>query len=118
MGEMWSRPVDARRSGRDDGGAWLETAGHATIAPARLERTLRLTGDEPVLRARYRITNLDVRPLPFVWGIHPAFAVTEAHRIDLPGRTMLVGVSSDAVMGEAGADVSRGRTSRCPTVAG
>jgi hypothetical protein len=44
-----------------------------TIAPARVERTLELCGDEPVLTARYRITSLDVRPLPYTWGIHPLY---------------------------------------------
>jgi len=101
MGEMWSVPWSAC-IGQGDGSAWVETIGHATIAPARLERTLRLDDDAPVLRARYRITNLDVRPLPFLWGIHPAFAVTSAHRIDLPATTALVGVSSGPTMGEVG----------------
>jgi len=67
-----------------------------------MTRTLVLQGDAPVLRARYRIDNLDVRPLPYTWGIHPAFAVTPDHRIDLPARDVLVGVSSDPSMGEAG----------------
>ena len=102
MGETWSVPWEAR-AGAVDGRAWVEAAGHATIAPARLERTLSLDGDAPVLRARYRITNLDVRPLPFLWGIHPCFAVTPAHRIDLPPGEMLVGVSSGPAMGEVGA---------------
>ncbi len=102
MGETWSVPCDVR-CGADDGAAWVETVGHATIAPACVERTLRLDGDAPVLRARYRITNLDVRPLPFLWGIHPSFAVTAGHRIDIPGSSMLVGVSSDPLMGELGA---------------
>jgi hypothetical protein len=101
MGETWSVPWDAR-TGADDGAAWVEAAGHATIAPARLERVLRIQGDEPFLRARYRITNLDVRPLPFLWGIHPCFAVTTAHRIDHPATDMLVGVSSGPEMGGVG----------------
>jgi galactose mutarotase-like enzyme len=101
MGETWSVPWGAR-VGAGDGAAWVETVGHATIAAARLERTLRLDGDAPVVRARYRITNLDIRPLPYLWGIHPCFAVTSGHRIDHPARTMLVGVSSDPLMGEVG----------------
>jgi galactose mutarotase-like enzyme len=64
-------------------------------------RRLELRAGEGILRARYRIENLDVRPLPFTWGIHPAFAVTPAHRIDHPGSAMLVGVSSDPSLGVA-----------------
>ncbi len=101
MGELWSVPwtADVGIAGER---AWVAARGLGTMAPARLERTLELRGDEPVLRAHYRLTNLDVRPLPFLWGIHPAFAVTPAHRIDHPGREMLVGVSSGPTMGEVG----------------
>jgi galactose mutarotase-like enzyme len=74
------------------------------IAPARFERRLELRASEGVLRVFYRITSLDVRPLPFTWGIHPAFAVTPAHRIDLPPARMVVGVSSGLSMGEEGAE--------------
>lgn len=101
MGELWSAPWTAQ-SGSVRERAWIQATGLATMAPARFERTLELRGNEPVLRAHYRITNLDVRPLPFLWGIHPAFAVTPAHRIDHPGRQMLVGVSSGPTLGMAG----------------
>jgi galactose mutarotase-like enzyme len=40
--------------------------------------------------------------LPYTWGIHPAFAVTPAHRIDHPGREVLVGFASDPSLGVAG----------------
>lgn len=98
MGEMWCVPWTADVSAAP-GEASVTTVGFGTIAPARVERTLTLRGDEPVLRARYRITNLDVRPLPYTWGIHPSFAATPAHRIDHPATAMLVGVSSDPSMG-------------------
>ena len=101
MGELWSVPWVAAVGAANDR-AWITATGVATMAPAQLERTLELRGDEPVLRAHYRLTNLDVRPLTFLWGIHPAFAVTPAHRIDLPGHEMLVGVSSGPSMGEVG----------------
>lgn len=102
MGELWSVPWSVEEADAVEGSAVLTTTGLATIAPARLERTLELRGDEPILRARYRLTNLDVRPLPFLWGIHPCFAVSPANRIDLPARRMLIGVSSDPAMGEVG----------------
>jgi galactose mutarotase-like enzyme len=98
MGEMWCVPWTAAVASAP-GEASVTTTGFGTIAPARMERTLVLRGDEPVLRSRYRITSLDVRPLPYTWGIHPVFAVTPHHRIDLPADRMLVGVSSDPSMG-------------------
>ena len=101
MGELWCVPWTASSSQTEDE-ASVRTTAFGTIAPARFERTLTLVGDEPILRARYRIESLDVRPLPFTWGIHPAFAVSDHHRIDHPGRRMLVGVSSAPSMGEVG----------------
>jgi galactose mutarotase-like enzyme len=101
MGELWCVPWSAEASSDGDE-ASITASGFSTIAAARFERRLSLRADEPVLRAHYRIENLDVRPLPFTWGIHPAFAVTPEHRIDHPGRKMLVGVASDPSMGVAG----------------
>jgi len=101
MGELWCVPWAAEASSDGDT-ASITATGFGTIAAARFERRLSLRGNEPIVRAHYRIDNLDVRPLPFTWGIHPAFAVTPAHRIDHPGREMLVGVSSDSTMGVAG----------------
>jgi galactose mutarotase-like enzyme len=101
MGELWCVPWTATVSGSGDE-ATITTSAFATIAPARFERRLTLRAGEPVLRVRYRIENLDVRPLPFTWGIHPAFAVSAAHRIDHPGSAMLVGVASDPTLGIAG----------------
>ena len=101
MGELWCLPWVAE-TGRDADSAWIRSTVQTTIAPAIFERRLELRGDEPVLRVHYRIRNLDVRALAFTWGIHPAFAVTPTHRIDHPGREMLVGVSSDSSMGAAG----------------
>ena len=103
MGELWCVPWEASiRSSADGNEGVIEAAGFGTVAAARVERTLVLRAGEPVLRVRYRIENLDVRPLPFAWGIHPAFAVGPTHRIDLPAGDMLVGVSSSPELGSAG----------------
>ena len=101
MGELWCVPwtVTPWASG---GEAGIVGTAFGTIAPAQFERRLTLRADEAILRVQYRIENLDVRPLPFTWGIHPAFAVTPHHRIDLPADEMLVGVASDPTMGTAG----------------
>ncbi|MGC8635245.1 MAG: DUF4432 family protein [Candidatus Limnocylindrales bacterium] len=104
MGELWSVPWSVQEGAASPGSAAVTTLGYATIAPASLERRLELRGDEPVLRASYRLTNLDLRPLPYLWGIHPALAVSPDHRIDLPAERMLVGVSSDASLGTPGTE--------------
>lgn len=101
MGELWSVPWTVETA-TDGDEAIVACRAFGTIAPARFERRLSVRGDEPVLRARYRIVNLDVRPLPFLWGIHPCFAVAPGHRIDHPASTMVVGVSSDPSIGVVG----------------
>ena len=101
MGELWCVPWTAKPWAAG-GEAGIVATAFGTIAPARFERRFTLGAEQAVLRVHYRIENLDVRPLSFTWGIHPAFAVTAHHRIDLPARKMLVGVSSDPTMGTAG----------------
>jgi galactose mutarotase-like enzyme len=103
MGELWCTPWAAEPGAAADGSeAWIATLAYGTVAAASFERRLSLRAGEPVLRASYRIRNLDVRPLPFTWGIHPAFAVGPAHRIDHPATDMVVGVSSSPELGRPG----------------
>lgn len=104
MGELWCVPWTATGAEAPDGSvAEVSAIGLGTISPARLTRRLRLRSGQPVLWADYTIESLDVRPLPFTWGIHPALAVTDRHRIDLPANDgMEVGVASGPLMGEPG----------------
>ncbi len=103
MGEMWCVPWEASANVTSDAHAGsIDAVGHGTVAAARFERRLSLVAGEPILRATYRIENLDVRALPFTWGIHPAFAIGTTHRIDLPEASMRVGVSSSPELGAAG----------------
>lgn len=48
------------------------------------ERSLRLREGSSVLEVRYRLTNESSQNLPFLWKLHPAFAVSPQHRIDFP----------------------------------
>ncbi|MHB8958269.1 MAG: aldose epimerase family protein [Candidatus Limnocylindrales bacterium] len=104
MGELWCLPWTASSRAAIDGTEASVTAtALGNIAAARFTRTLELRAGEPVLWASYRIENLDVHPLPFTWGVHPAFAVTADHRIDLPANGgMEVGVASSPLMGVVG----------------
>ncbi len=104
MGELWCVPWTASPAAAAGGAeASITATGLGNIAAARFTRRLVLRAGEPVLWASYRIENLDVHPLPFTWGVHPAFAVTGGHRIDLPANGgMEVGVASDPLMGAVG----------------
>ncbi len=104
MGELWCTPWTATWAAAADGSeASITASALGNIAAARFTRTLVLRAGQPVLRAAYAIENLDVRPLPFTWGLHPAFSVDAGHRVDLPRNGgMEVGVTSGPLMGVVG----------------
>ena len=65
---------------------WLDTP----LSGCRVEKWLTLRADEAVLRFRHRLTNGSDRVLPFLWKLHPALAINEHCRIDLPTGSMYV----------------------------
>ncbi len=105
MGELWCVPWTAEPS-MDGDAASITAVAYGTIAPARFERRLSLRGDEPILWMDYRIESLDVRPLPYTWGIHPGIRghAGPPHR---PSR------AGDARRLRLGSEPGRGRRSLC-----
>jgi hypothetical protein len=102
LGELWSLPWSwTIESAGPEAGA-VHLARTTVIAPARMERWVRLEGDEPMVRVRHRLTNVGTRPLDFVWGIHPCLAVDAGFRIDVPGRRAIVGHTATEPFGPAG----------------
>ena len=71
LGELWSLPWSWRveEDGPSQGCLYLSRT--TVIAPARMEKWIRLAADEPVVRFRHRLTNLGTQPMDFGWGIHP-----------------------------------------------
>jgi galactose mutarotase-like enzyme len=103
LGEVWSQPwgweVVCNTPERVEVHLWCDTV----IAPLRVERWHYLLPDEPILHSRHRVTNTGIHPFDFLWGIHPAFAVTPASRIDLPAGKMWVAESTpDWHLGQRG----------------
>jgi galactose mutarotase-like enzyme len=61
-------------------------------SPFRLERTMRVEANQPVLRLRERITNDGGEPVDYMWGHHPALGAPflgAACRIDTNARTLI-----------------------------
>ncbi len=52
--------------------------------PLMLERTMRLAAAAPILTIEETIVGASASAVPYIWGHHPAFAVTEESRVDLP----------------------------------
>lgn len=54
------------------------------------EKTLLLRSESDVLEVQYRLTNQGDHPFPFLWKLHPAFAVSPSHRIDFPPMSVML----------------------------
>jgi hypothetical protein len=72
------------------------------ITTARVEKTITLEARSPIVRFDHRITNTGTFPFDFNWGIHPAFSVTPASRIDLPNPHGVVAEAVGGVLGDVG----------------
>ena len=101
-GELWGLAWDWQVTPNADGSACLYTSVTAPITPVKLERWLTVADDQPELRVRYRLTNLAAQPVDLLCGMHPMFALSPAHRLDLPPSRMLVELASSERFGQAG----------------
>ena len=66
-----------------------------------VERTIVLERGSQNFEIRYRFTNQSANKLPFLWKIHPAFAVSDDHRLDFPAMTVVREPSFPGSLGEA-----------------
>jgi hypothetical protein len=60
------------------------------ISSFLVERTIRLRPQSANFEIHYRFTNQNSEPYPFLWKLHPAFAVSANHRIDFPAMTAVL----------------------------
>lgn len=82
-GELWTGTWDAEPVLRDDN-AGLHLRFHTPVTNFLAEKTLWLRPNRAVLEIQYKLTNQSAEPIPFLWKLHPAFAVSPHHRIDFP----------------------------------
>lgn len=117
-GELWSMPWDWQVQ-RDEPNAvvlYMRRLGCVTTSTA--EKWITLNAGEPYVRIKLRITNTGIAPIDYIWKLHPAFAISVNHRIDLPAarvivdegyRTQLGGIASYtwpyAVVGQTAVDM-------------
>jgi galactose mutarotase-like enzyme len=82
-GELWSGSWDAEPwSSAEEVGVVLRF--HTPISCIEWEKKISLRRDSSRIYIHYTLTNHGGGDFPFLWKLHPAFAVTEQHRIDLP----------------------------------
>jgi hypothetical protein len=85
-GELWCRPWDWSVVKNTDEEVVLHLRHRGAVTSTVFEKWLTLRAGEPKLRFRHRLTNTGKGPLDFLWKLHPALAVTEHCRVDVPGR--------------------------------
>ncbi len=66
-----------------------------------VERTIRLRAGSGRFEIDYRFTNQNSEVYPFLWKLHPAFAVSAQHRIDFPQMTAVREPGFPGTLGEA-----------------
>jgi galactose mutarotase-like enzyme len=87
-GELWTGSWDATPRGEENL-VRIDLRFHTPITHFLAERSLILRRDSCVLEMEYRLTNQSSMPLPFLWKLHPAFAVSARHRIDFPAMKVI-----------------------------
>jgi Aldose 1-epimerase len=87
-GELWTGSWHAEPFQQTDSvGIYLRFA--TPISSFLVERTLLLRPESTTLEIQYRFTNQGADRFPFLWKLHPAFAVTDNHRVDFPAMTVV-----------------------------
>jgi len=90
LGEVWSLPWQYEVLSREDDNVSAHLWRTTVIAPLLVEKWITLRGGEAMLRLRHRITNLGPSEFKFLWGIHPALAISPSSRIDIPAEDVLI----------------------------
>jgi galactose mutarotase-like enzyme len=85
-GELWTGAWHAERSEGDQPALHLRL--ETPITRFLVEKTLVLRPAQAVLEVRYKLTNHTSKAFPFLFKLHPAFAVSGDHRIDFPRMTV------------------------------
>lgn len=102
MGELWTQQATWRAEDISPERVAISFSIETPITPARWTRRIVVDADSPTVRLDYRIENLDTREVEFNWGLHPAQAISAAHRFDVPARSGEVDDAAGAALGRTG----------------
>ena len=83
-GELWCVPWDWKIEEESPKKIILHMHCTGSVTRTVTEKWISLAAGEPYIRLKYRITNDGDTPIDYIWKLHPAFAVSPQHRIDLP----------------------------------
>jgi hypothetical protein len=102
LGELRSVRWQAGEPEQTGDGQSITFTAYGPINPVRARKTVTIASESPRVRMRYEITNLGVAGIDFIWGTHPALAVTPGMVLRIPARTGIVGLASDPKFGTPG----------------
>jgi hypothetical protein len=86
-GELWTGEWEANLIDAE-GVPGLHLRYSTPISHFLVEKTLILRPSQAALEVRYTLTNYGKEEFPFLFKLHPAFAVSASHRIDFPAMTV------------------------------
>ncbi len=86
-GELWTGEWQAELV-EASGETGLQMRFITPVSHFVVEKRLALRRDHAALEVQYRLTNRGTRRFPFLFKLHPAFAVRKNHRIDFPTMTV------------------------------
>lgn len=86
-GELWTGEWHEETVIVDDAPA-LRLRFQTPLTHFLVEKTIILRPDSPVLEIHYKLANQGTQAFPFLFKLHPAFAVSASHRIDFPAMTV------------------------------
>jgi hypothetical protein len=100
LGELRSLHWVFEDGGADKDRAWARLSTFAPISAAKATKTIVVEGSTVALH--FELESLGPLPLEFLWGTHPAFAVTPETRLIIPGKTGIVAIASHPSLGTPG----------------
>lgn len=82
-GELWTGAWKAETI-QHPSGACLRLCFKTPVSNFYVEKTLLLRPNRSVLEVSYELRNEGIERFPFLFKLHPAFVVSEEHRVDFP----------------------------------
>jgi hypothetical protein len=99
-GELWTGQWSARTFNSDGAvGVYLRMI--TPISNFLVERTFLLRPRRANFEIEYRFTNQGTETFPFLWKLHPAFAISASHRIDFPPMSVVREPEFPGTLGDA-----------------
>lgn len=99
-GELWTGEWQSQSFQKEDS-VVVHLSFSTPVSKFRVEKILTVWRDKPCFEIRYRLTNEGLRAFPFLFKLHPAFAVCRGDRIEFPPMTVQREPDFPGTLGEA-----------------